>query len=299
MFELPLPGLDGGNPLGLLAALGVLEAVSSSNKQERLYWRHHATWQPVLCSDLANLDDLIQKLDVDRRGCVNDEAFSLEYDGKRDLKPKPDDYATFLRGLTDNLTPASRRSADWASAFASDVIKDSSKGNTKPTALHFTAGQQQFLQMVRELVERVSKDDLREALEGPWTYKSPLPVMGWDATSSRDYALRASDPSTDKKLGVAGADWMAIRGLPFLQTAPHLNKLLTTGCSGGWKDGAFTWPLWTVPLNGPVVGTLLRQDFLRISLAEREARGIGIVLRSAIRRSEQGGYGSFGPATVA
>lgn len=122
--------------------------------------------------------------------------------------------------------------------------------------------------------------------------------MSWDSTSNRDYALRASDPSLDKKLGVPGADWLAVRGLAMLPVAPRGTRVMTTGCTGGWKDGQFTWALWTVPLNAAVIKTLLGQTVGLMTPHERRARGIGAVLTSGIRRSDQGGYGSFEPATV-
>ncbi len=297
MHDVTLTGLDGTNPQGFLAALGVLESATDTSPDVRLKWQYEGAWRPVLTSADANIDAVIERLDVARRACIDDPALALTYDGKRDLKPPPGGFRRYLEQLVDETTPLKRRSVDWASAFATEVAVDNN-GNTKPTALHFTAGQQQFLQMVVELVRKVTKDDLREAVEGPWKYERPLPVMGWDATSSRDYALRASDPSTDKKLGVPGADWLAVRGLTFLPTVPRSSRVLTTGCVGGWKDGSFRWPLWTVPLTASVIRSVLCQDIENMKKIERGDRGIALVLSSGIKRSDPGGYGSFEPASV-
>ena len=49
MPELALSGLDGSNPLGFLAALGVLDAVSG-DEHAALWWRYEAGWNPVLAS---------------------------------------------------------------------------------------------------------------------------------------------------------------------------------------------------------------------------------------------------------
>lgn len=293
MDELVLSGLDGANPLGFLAALGTLAAAPDA----RLGWRYQGAWRPVLTSLFAEMGALIDCIDADRSSCAGDPALTLHYDGKRDLKPPPSVFHDYLTNLTALAGPGNRRSVDWASAFATDVAVDNN-GNTKPTALHFTAGQQQFLQMVTELANAVTKDDFREAFEGPWRYERALPVMGWDATSSRDYALRASDPSTDKKLGVPGADWLAVRGLVLFPTAPAGNRVMTTGCAGGWKDGRFQWPLWTVSLSAPVIRSVLSLEFEQMHALERRDRGIGAVFSSGIKRSDQGGYGSFEPASV-
>lgn len=214
---------------------------------------------------------------------------------ERELKPPPGLFRAYLEGLLEKATPTSRLGVDWAASFASDVITDLG-GKTKPTALHFAAGSQKFLAMVDQLVDGVTREDLVEALQGPWQYARKMPVLGWDNTISRDYALRASNPSTDKKLGVPGADWLAFRGLAFLAVAPRGAQLHTTGCSGGWKSGRFQWPLWTVPLGCAVVGSLLRQDVAGMSESERQGRGIGVLFECSIQRSDQGGYGSFSPS---
>ena len=296
MPDVILSGLDGSNPLGFLAAAGVLAAVSQSPRA-RMTWRYNGVWHPVIDSEHADLDALMSYLDADRRECLTDQALQLTYDGKRDLKPPPGEFRGYLIDLLASAEPTARRSIDWAAAFGTDVAVDN-KGNTKPTALHFTAGQQQFLQMVAELSQQVGPDDLREALAGPWRYARPLPVMGWDATSSRDYALRGSDPSTDKKLGVPGADWLAVRGLTFLPCMPKGRRVATTACRGGWKDGVFTWPLWDGSLSARTVRSLLGFDVQGLSADERQSRGVVAVFSSAIKRSDQGGYGSFAPAAT-
>lgn len=294
MAELTLTGLDGTNPLAYLAALGVLEALGEEDA--RLSWRYSGGWRAALSSSHGNLESLIATLDQDRRSCEVDPALALIYDGKRDLKPPPATFRDYLTKLVSQANPAQRRSVDWAAAFATDVAVDNN-GNTKPTALHFTAGQQQFLQMVLLLAKGVTPGDLSEAVGGPWLYSRPLPVLGWDATVARDYALRASDPSSDKKNGVPGGDWLAVRGLAFLPTAPQGTRVITTGCVGGWKDGRFRWPLWTARLTVPLVRTLLAQNVEDMPASERRARGVAVVLSSGIKRSEQGGYGSLEPAT--
>lgn len=297
MNALELPGLDGTNPLAFFAALGVLEVLSDRGMPARLRWRDDAGWHPVLDRVDGDVDVIVAWIDDDRISCVDETALQLEYEGKQDLKPVPRLFRTYLEGLARRAYPGRRRGVDWASAFATDVATDNN-GNTKPTALHFTAGQQQFLKMVRDLAMGTTSADVREALVGPWRYSRPLPVLGWDATSMRGYALRASDPSTDKKLGVPGADWLAVRGLASLPVVPVRTQIRTTGCTGGWKTGTFRWGLWTVPLTRELARSTLRLDLEHMGRAERAARGIGAVLRCGIRRSDQGGYGSFEPATV-
>ena len=154
--------------------------------------------------------------------------------------------------------------------------------------------------MVNALREGVTRDDLDEAIFGPWRYTRALPVLQWDSSQTRDYALRAGDPSKEKKLGVPGADWLAFRGLPFVRVAPVRDRIGTTGCRGGWKTGFFRWPIWTGPLTRSVVSSLLTSpELFEADPRILRARGVRIVFESAIVRTDQGGYGSFSPASSA
>jgi hypothetical protein len=296
MTEIVLTGLDGSNPLAFFAALGVLRVLDETAWGEpRLRWEDRGRWRPVLTADVDR-EGLVERVLRDRDTWAADPALGLEYDGTRDLKPPPAVFRALLEAEAARAHPHGRRTVDMLAAFATDVATDNN-GNTKPTALHFTAGQQKFLEMVTQLREGVQRADVEEALFGPWRYTRPLPVLGWDGTASRDYALRASDPAKEKKLGVPGADWLALRALPFFPCVPDGDAVRTTGCAGGWKTGRFTWPLWTVALSADVVASLLSDPRLpQQELATRAARGVGAVLSCNIKRSDQGGYGSFTPA---
>jgi hypothetical protein len=184
-----------------------------------------------------------------------------------------------------------------AAAFATDVVFDNG-GMIKPTALHFTAGQQLFLEFVRQLRDQITREDFVEALRGPWMYDSKLPTLRWDAGDAREYALRASDPSADKKLGVPAADWLGFRGMTCFPVFPKRSKrglaVKTTAVSGGWKRGILRWPIWSPPASIEIVKSMLLVE----DLGEREERGIEMVYESKILRSAQGGYGNFTPARV-
>jgi hypothetical protein len=299
-MTIELPALDGTSPLALFAAVGILEVLTDRGGDARIVWRDSGRWTPSVEGVDFGFAGLVEILSADRESCQKDPALLLEYESKgklkRDLKPPPSLFREYLLSLADSATPDMRRSVDWGAAFGSEMVTASTTGDTKPTAFDFTAGQQQFLGMARQLAEQVTVADFEEALLGPWLYERKLPVFDWGATGGRDYALRASDPSTDKKRGVPGADWLALRGLVALPVFPRGNRLSTTGCSGGWKVGSFRWPLWTVELKRDLVRALLRIDVEAMSPQERRARGIGVVVRCDIKRPDR--YGSFSPAAV-
>jgi hypothetical protein len=300
--ELELSGLDGSNPLAFFAALGALLALTEQRRDEpkpRLSWRNTGLWRPVL-HGVEDVDALLTCLERDLATWKTEPSLDLRYEkgsGKpaHDLKPRPEVFRAYLERL---LQSGNRRSLTYAAAFGTETATDNN-GNVKPTALHFTAGQQEFLAMAQQLIEGVTRDDLLEALVGPWRYTRSLPVLQWDATADRSYALRASDPSKDKKQGVPGADWLAFRGLAFLPVAPVGDRVITTGCAGGWKRGHYTWPLWTRPTTPSTIRSLVGLSALsEMPSAERLSRGVSVVFRSDIHRNDQGGRGSIAPARV-
>lgn len=309
--ELVLAGLDGSNPLGFLAGLGalvVLDASPDDDSRDKaaLRWTTDGTWRALL-RGASSSAVLIEKVIADRDLLRQEPILELRYtkggdEGAKeahDLKPPPNVLRQRLREFVRESSPSSRRSLDYAAAFFSEIAVDG-KGNIKPTALHFTAGQQEFLKMVTDLRDGLERANIEEALFGPWRYECELPVMGWDSSAARDWALRASDPSKDKKTGVPGADWLAFRGLQLLSTAPDGDEIVTPGVSGGWKHGTLEWPLWSVPIGvGTARSLLSTANLARLDARQRAARGISFVFRSEIRRSDQGGYGSLRPAEVA
>jgi hypothetical protein len=293
--EIPLPALEGTNPLGFLAALGVLDALSGTVAGATLRW----TDELVPCAVIGgagDLDELLDVLDRDREQWAANPV--LTFSPERlltDAKPEEQQLRKWFEFVSDDP-----QASDHLCAIVAEWAFDNNK-RAKPTHLHFTAGQQQFLGMIRDLVAGVDRDRLTEAMCGPWRYDSSLPTLSWDSRGERVYALRGGNPSKEKRLGVPGADWLAFRGLVFYPVARGEGGYLrTTACNDAWKSSAFRWPLWKVPATRAVVGSLVADRTLvskraseKVQETELAARGILSLRESRIRRSEQGGYGSF------
>ena len=307
MTELLTPGLDGQNPLAFLAALGLLRVLTDDASARgvsppRLAFSNEAL--AVLTTDL-DLDAIIAQVldDAVRQECNAALALAYTKAGARvprdhpeamcDLKPTKE----IARELLDRCACGGAREASLAAAWFSELAQDRG-GNTKPTAFHFTAGQQAFLDMVETLRRQVTASDVREALDGPWLNTSQLPSLSWDATVSRNYALRAGDPSKEKRGSIPAANWLGVIALEFFPVVADRGRLVTTAVVGGWKDSSFYWPLWSAATTANAVASLLRVDARSWSAEERAALGISRVHSSKISRSDQGGYGSFAPADV-
>jgi hypothetical protein len=299
--ELALPALEGTNPLGYLAALGVLDALARKVNGVRLRWTDELVPHAVI-GGLDDLDPLLDVLDHDREEWGSSVLLNFpEESPLPDAKPEKRKLREWFEAVSREHDR--RADSDHLCALVAEDALDGKK-NAKPTHLHFTAGQQQFLEMVRTLAADVDRERLREAVCGPWAHDSALPSLSWDSRGERVYAVRATNPSTEKRLGVPGADWLAFRGLVFYPVTRTVNgSLRTTACDSEWKRSAFRWPLWAAPGTRDVVRSLVADGTLVSQKADIRpdaltARGILCVLQAPIRRTDQGGYGSFGAPDV-
>ncbi len=302
MNELALPALEGTNPVGFLAALGVLDALSSENPDAALWWTDELVPHAVV-GGISGLDLLLDMLDRDREEWRDSALLGFPEDSPLpDAKPGEKQLREWFEAMA---AQHDRADSDLLCALVAEGALDRN-GKAKPTHLHFTAGRQQFLGMVRALTADVDRARIREAVCGPWRYDSPLPSLSWDARGERIYAVRAINPAKEKRLGVPGTDWLAFRGLIFYPVTRTIKGTLrTTACDPGWKHSAFRWPLWSVPSTRNVVRSLVADQTLvsqsrrdRLRPGDLTARGILSVLQAPIRRNDQGGYGSFGGPEV-
>ena len=95
---------------------------------------------------------------------------------------------------------------------------------------------------------------------------------------------------------------MALLGLSLYPVFAGRSRTDTQGCTGSWKAGWYSWPLWRKPASLHAVKSLLAHAYDHPAASNRDrwyrAWGISTILRSPIRRTDQGGYGTFGPPEV-
>ena len=294
-----LAGLEGTNPLGFLAALGVQVALRSESRQPSLWWSDEITPRPVVDARFS-VDSIVDlALAVFAAWRVGPALNPIGSDGERlaksdSLKLAAPDIRTYIHAARGHP------GADLSTALVAEGSL-ANNGVAKPSDLYFTAGQMKLLKMARTILEGVTSDDLAVGLLGPWPYDSKLPSLMWDIVDDRVYALTASDPSKDKKRTNPGPEALAILGLSMHPVFADRKRTLTLGCSGRWTSSYYSWPLWRKPASPHVVKSLLAHAHD----ADRDNRhqwfrswGISAVLRSPISRSGQGGYGTFGPPEV-
>lgn len=312
MTELLFEGLDGGNPLGFLAALGALRGTSLAWPQRnvRMYWSNaQGGWRPCLTLDgeveqeawLAALDQIL----LDKAGQV---AFSLADDL---TVPCPAYRAAAMKAVTRAMAD-DRREADFLAAFGTEAVETEANGKKTgeiaDTALRtLGGGRQRFLISMRVLAADVTGEHLKKALFAPWQYDDPAEshVMRWDPLDDVRYALRwrnsSGDPERKKRGAVWGANRLAIEALPLLPTAPVKGRLETSGFTQRKGRGViWTWPIWNVPINMDTARSLLALPELQQDEPDRKALSpMGVTEIYRCQRITQGKYRNFTPAQPA
>ena len=302
MKECHLNGLEGTNPLGFLAALGAQVAFQEEDEQPCLWWSDDITPHAIFSPEFP-LDRIVTQFMVVIERWKNSAALNPKFSDGSEI-PKGDELKMHADHVRKYLEQA--RCLDGDSSLGHALVAEGSldrQGASKPTDFYFTAGQQKFLLMVRSILGGVTSEDIRRALQGPWKYESTLPSLMWDVADDRVYALSAMDPSKDKKKSNPGAEALALLGLSRYPVFAGLDRTLTQGCTGSWKEGRFSWPLWCRPASFHAVKSLLAHAYDHDDATERRiwypSWGIFAVLASPIRRTGQGGYGTFSPPETA
>ena len=295
-----LRGLPGDNPLGFLAALGVQVALDDQGGHHRLHWTDDPIPRPVM-SPALDFQHVANAVLAVASAWLDGPALDKAIEPKLKLRrPHIRDY--LRRG----------RAAGGSGALAFCLLAEDSLDNSenaKPSDLYFTAGQQKFVSMARTILAEVTVCELVEDIGSAWRYRSRRDSLMWDSTDDRLHAHSAADPTSaqNPKLTNPGAEALAVLGLSRYPCFASPRGTLTQGCSGGWKRGEFAWPLWTVPATARSVASLLAHvttpDAGGLGDSARRAGwyrawGLSLVMQSQIRRSSQGGYGTFGPPRV-
>lgn len=301
MSRIHLAGVDGSNPLGFLAAMGLVRMVPGV----RLGFTEDGSFRAFVEGPDIDETALAALVADDAQASSSSGApWRLTYtkaatkkQGPQvvaDLKPPPEVFRGFLAGSLQAWLEGDEEAARYAAAYCSDVALDG-KGNTKPTAFHFTAAQQTFLGAVEGIRASVTQEWAETSLFRG-NSERPGSNLRWDPGAERNWALLADNPSIGGTRVNAPLEWLAFRGLPLLPSFPRGTRIITTGVFGRGDDMSFTWPLWSVPASMAAIQSALQMDWSQ-SAKERAPRGVFAVCSSSIRRTSQG-FGNFGPSSI-
>ena len=304
---LVLNGLDGGNPLGFLAAIGTAVVVRDTFTDVCLGWNSTSGgWRPWLTGCGEDEKEFSRKLFEILRN-VRMTVFDIN-------DRMPFDIATFANALQEGQSRSSitdRRDADFLAAIGTelypdkkeDVFQDSSfrmvrRGDSKGQGLPF------YAKAIREKTDLVG---IERTLFQPWDYRDEGYSLRWDPMEDQRYALRWRDPSkrsqsdlTDGTGSMIAANSLAIEALRWFPTVlSNGRRAQTTGFHQvSQREHYFVWPIWTLPLGVEPLRSLLSLKDISTDPLPRTflaKRGIEEVYCSQ-RIQQNQYYSNFAPA---
>lgn len=291
--RLLLNGLDGGNPLGFLAAIGTAVVLQDVFPEIRLGWEQTADgWRPSLAGYGDDKREFSQELlaslkrasmtvfDVDSRMPFDAEKFSCK-----------------LRDVQGHSSIANRREADFLSGFGTELYPNE-KGTFQDSRFRMvrsgdSAGQGLPF-YAKKMREKIGNDHIQRTLFHAWDYQDTGYTLRWDPIEDQRYALRWRDPSKSSQGTMLAANSLAVEALQWFPVMLVGNQAQTTGFRRvDRREIYFVWPIWSPLVGMDTVRSLLALPELgRDSLLQR---GIEEVYRS--RRIQQNQYYSnFSPA---
>jgi CRISPR-associated endonuclease/helicase Cas3 len=327
--SLTLVGLDGGNPLAFLAALGTFRTLSLACPEEAIAisWAlQRGVWTPSVHAGKAMtqqylIDTLVQTLQTDAAkhpiAFMNDGVQGGDKETTKKAKhgkqrpangasgdAEPADQANSDPGTAqlfadraEEAVPANRDALCWLSAMASDLAPNA-------TSQLQTARRDYFWGNLKSVIAHSNAGHLRRTLFEPWDYADPLENQSLHIEPSEDrrhahqWSKPSGDPDRKKRGGMLGANRLAIEAFSFFQSLPAKDKLATRGFFGlRTDDTRWTWPLWSRPINADVVSSLLSLAELQTERPDHRnlsARGVSAVFRC--RRILVGKTPNFTPA---
>ena len=293
-----LRGLPGDNPLGFFAALGAQTALALQGNERQLAWNNDPIPHPVL-HPAVELEEVAESVLAVAAEWLEGPALEKGINPTLKLKPSGE-IRHYLRRSRD-----AGNSGVLAACLLAEGSVDNN-GKAKPTDLYFLAARQELVTMARTILGDATEKEIIDDICKPWSYRSRRCSLMWDSVDDRLHAYSALDPTSTQnpKLTNPGAETLAIVGVSRYPCFTSPGRTLTQGCSGNWKSGAFIWPLWTVPASLHSVGSLLAAVASPESSDNRRRAdwypswGVSQLLQSQIRRSDSGGFGTFGPARV-
>lgn len=207
----------------------------------------------------------------------------------------PDEYREHASSF---LNQGTRDALGFLASFGTDACLSKRTDAIEPTFFCFVtgSGHQYFLDTVRQLVEKVSRERVEHALFEPWTYRDPKLSMRWDPVEDRRYALMDRDPtaSDNKARTVWMANLLAYRSLILFPCAPGRGRLRVAGWTLLDREPAFTWPIWEFPASTDTIRSLVGLTELTAAQPNGSAlRARGVTAAFRARRIRVGTGANF------
>ena len=289
-----LNGLDGGNPLGFLAAIGTAVVLQDICPEIRLGWKQReGGWRPSLSGCDSDEQEFSEKLSA---ALKNASMNVFDIDNKMPFDT--DKFSLKQRDVQSRSSVADRRDADFLSSFGTELYPNKKTNQFQDSRLRMvrsgdSAGQGLPF-YAKEMRKKVDVDHIQRTLFHAWDYQDKGYSLRWDPIEDQRYALRWHDPSLSKsKQGTMwAANSLAIEALQWFPVMLVGKQAQTTGFQRfGRRETYFVWPIWTPMVGIETVRSLLALGDLYkdpVSRSSLVKRGIEEVYRS--QRIQQNQY---------
>lgn len=325
-MEIEVAGLDGADPLGFLASLGLLRLLDERSRQAghlppRMAWS--ASLGPLLTTSIvATIDDLVALVASDSEEWSQSAVLTFAYlkREKKGLKPFQGlaPQLAVLRGwLTGRLTAGDVRALDYMTALVTETAAET--GDDLPsaeellqsgvafdpetaldsvalrTSLDFTSRNTQFLDQISVVRAELDAAVVANELQRGAANVAATRTMGWGSGADAPGALF----SKRANLLYPASEWLAFRGLVSLPVFGAGSAARTTACRGRRKAGSLVWSLWDGALGFRTVKSLLAlPEPEHLGAAQRRARGIRNVFAARLTKGADGYSGVFAPTAA-
>lgn len=271
--------IDGGNPLGYLAALGAFLLATRAWPERRvlLAWEKVAgIWRPLLRIEQAlsvgeetAREQLIKtlhqngvKLSTMFSKELLDSSVACEKRWENKLRFPVKEYRDFCRTVVSRQGEDCQVRPEFAAAWGGETAPEENvkRELVRRTRFDFTAGQQSFIEMLRDAHRTTRAQDLDAALFSGWHYQTSASSMRWDPIDEkRQYAIQASDPTdatANPSSADPGANFLAIEALALFPFIPDRGAS-QAGFERDARSRSWTWVLWREPATLDVVRGLI------------------------------------------
>jgi hypothetical protein len=318
-----LPGLRGGDPLGFVAAMGLLSLSEQGEIPHlRLGWTAGGAPLAIVDGPIASVEDLASSLSaafdrLRRAGAAIPGVppdFPLATSGTKDpMRMSRDEmrgyYERFGSRWLDHGDPWPAR---WLIALAAQAaVKQAERGDVELTPFYAPTGRMTMRSSIFEKTVQAT-----EAVGGPadalvgWR-RTSYDGANFDERAKRDAGVTTSGEADNQ--GAPSPTWLAAMGMRFFPIAD-----MGTACQTvGWQrvrlhprpytTRSLIWPVWEPLLDPPGVRALLAHPAMELEAAGEavaprrpwELEGLGVAhLFGSSRRTLEQGDGPLGPARL-
>jgi hypothetical protein len=269
---LHLLALDGRDPLGFLASLGLLRLLAEDGVEVSLSFSEE-TATTILHGPYSSADEVAAVLQevVDRNPDSVIPGMPAGFPrtkvgtkGSDPMRVGRDEYRGHVETIRQSVGQAALR---WQAAIATDLGSDK-ESKVILTPFFAPSGQQTVRSFFEKPVTMVRREPER-LLEAITAWRRVAGVTG-EYLDHRVLRSKADHPRGESaEIGVPGATWLAIMALPLLR----LTGDGTSARSTLWRrlpsrQAVMVWPVWRAPLDLPAVVTLIEHPDITIDVVD-------------------------------